>query len=80
MLNPQQLFLIRNNVYTGFDYVKILEKLIKVWEIDKITNLTEKAEKARDYLMKLPQRLYRITERSSIPDTKHEFKWLINPM
>jgi hypothetical protein len=48
--------------------------------IDKITNLTEKAEKARDYLMKLPQRLYRITERISIPDTKHEFKWLINPM
>jgi acyl-[acyl-carrier-protein] desaturase len=24
------------------------------WEIDKITGLTDEAEKARDYLMKLP--------------------------
>jgi acyl-[acyl-carrier-protein] desaturase len=25
------------------------------WEIDKITGLTDEAEKARDYLMKLPE-------------------------
>jgi acyl-[acyl-carrier-protein] desaturase len=80
LFNDFSIVAQRNNVYTGYDYIKILEKLIKVWEIDKITNLTEKAEKARDYLMKLPQRLYRITERSIIPDTKHDFKWLINPM
>ena len=69
----------RAGVYTGFDYVSILEKLNKVWEIDKISHLTAEAEKARDYLMKLPERMYRITERMVIPDTKYEFKWMINP-
>lgn len=69
----------RAGVYTGFDYVAIMEKLIKAWEIDKITGLTDEAEKARDYLMKLPARMYRITERIVIPDTKFDFKWM-NPI
>ncbi len=69
----------RIGVYTGHDYVDILKKLNSAWEIDKITNLTPEAEKARDYLMKLPERMYRITERIVIPDTKYEFKWM-NPL
>ena len=67
----------RIGVYTGFDYVDILKKLNETWEIDKITGLTAEAEKARDYLMKLPDRMYRITERIVIPDTKFNFKWMI---
>ncbi|MCG8239916.1 acyl-ACP desaturase [Tenacibaculum finnmarkense] len=67
----------RVGVYTGFDYVDILKKLNAAWEIDKITGLTPEAEKARDYLMKLPDRMYRITERMIIPDTKFNFKWMI---
>lgn len=67
----------RIGVYTGFDYVDILKKLNTAWEIDKITGLTEEAEKARDYLMKLPDRMYRITERIRIPDTDFKFKWMI---
>ncbi len=67
----------RIGVYTGFDYVDILRKLNETWEIDKITGLTEEAEKARDYLMKLPDRMYRITERIVVPDTKFDFKWMI---
>ncbi|REH56467.1 acyl-[acyl-carrier-protein] desaturase [Tenacibaculum gallaicum] len=67
----------RVGVYTGFDYVDILRKLNTTWEIDKITNLTPEAEKARDFLMKLPDRMYRITERISVPDTKFNFKWMI---
>jgi len=69
----------RVGVYTGIDYVDILKKLNTAWEIDKITNLTPEAEKARDYLMKLPERMYRITERIVVPDTKYEFKWM-NPI
>ncbi len=69
----------RCGVYTGFDYVDILRKLNNAWEIDKITGLTAEAEKARDYLMKLPDRMARITERIVIPDTKYDFKW-INPI
>ncbi|MFL0071490.1 acyl-ACP desaturase [Tenacibaculum maritimum] len=67
----------RIGVYTGFDYVEIIKKLNKAWEIDKISELTPEAEKARDYLMKLPDRMYRITERMVVPDTKFNFKWMI---
>jgi len=69
----------RVGVYTGFDYIDILRKLNVAWEIEKITNLTVEAEKARDYLLKLPDRMYRITERIIIPKTKFQFKWL-NPI
>lgn len=69
----------RVGVYTGFDYIDILRKLNAAWEIEKITGLTDEAEKARDYLLKLPDRMFRITERIVIPDTKFQFKWL-NPI
>jgi|TARA_B110000438_G_C15810530_1_gene649429 acyl-[acyl-carrier-protein] desaturase len=68
----------RVGVYTGFDYIEILKKLNSAWEIERITGLTAEAEKARDYLLKLPDRLYRITERIVIPETRFQFKWL-NP-
>ena len=66
----------RTGVYTGFDYVDILKKLSNAWEIDKINGLTEEAEKARDWLMQLPIRMQRITERIVVPDTKYKFKWM----
>lgn len=63
-------------VYTARDYVDILNKLINTWEIDKITNLTDEAEKARDYLMKLPSRMIRVAERMVVPDNNYKFKWV----
>ncbi|TXE13078.1 acyl-ACP desaturase [Seonamhaeicola algicola] len=66
----------RIGVYTSTDYVDILKKLIDRWEIDKITNLTDEAEKARDYLMKLPDRMYRLAERMKIPENSFQFKWV----
>lgn len=68
----------RIGIYTATDYVDILQKLINRWEIDKITNLSDEAEKARDYLMKLPSRMLRIADRMSIPDNSFQFKW-VNP-
>ena len=69
----------RAGVYTSFDYVDILRKLNQAWNIDKITGLSADAEKARNYLMKLPERMERIAERIVVPDTQHQFKWM-NPM
>ncbi len=66
----------RAGVYTGFDYVDIMRKLNVLWEIDKVTGLTAEAEKARDYLMRLPDRMYRLAERAVIPDTEYKFKWM----
>ena len=69
----------RIGVYTGFDYIDIVRKLNSAWEIEKITGLTAEAEKARDYLLKLPNRMYKISERIVIPDTRFHFKWM-NPI
>lgn len=63
-------------VYTAADYVDILQKLIEKWEIDKIGNLTDEAEKARDYLMKLPGRMAKISERLVLPEETRIFKWV----
>ena len=63
-------------VYTANDYVDILRKLITMWEIDKISSLTDEAERARDYLMKLPDRMARISERLVLPEETKKFKWV----
>ncbi|WP_103866872.1 acyl-ACP desaturase [Aquimarina sp. I32.4] len=66
----------RIGVYTSQDYIDIMQKLIDRWEIDKIIDLTDEAEKARDFLMKLPVRMQRISERLVIPEEIFEFKWV----
>lgn len=53
-----------------------MQKLIDKWDISKITGLTDEAEKARDFLMKLPARMAKISERLVIPAESHIFKWV----
>ncbi|MBD0851354.1 acyl-ACP desaturase [Maribacter arenosus] len=66
----------RLGVYTANDYIDILKKLNSYWELDTVRNLTDEAEKARDYLMKLPDRLHRISDRMSFPKDQYHFKWV----
>jgi acyl-[acyl-carrier-protein] desaturase len=66
----------RIGVYTANDYVDIMQKLIEKWEIDKISGLTDEAEKARDYLIKLPARMAKVSERLVIPQESYTFKWV----
>lgn len=66
----------RIGVYTAKDYVDILDKLIQRWELGNVTELTDEAEKARDYLMKLPSRMLRIADRLVLPENKFQFKWV----
>ena len=66
----------RLGVYTTYDYIEIMDKLNKYWEIDKITSLTDEAEKARDYLLALPSRMTRIAERINVPQDVTKFKWV----
>lgn len=63
-------------VYTTEDYIDITRSLLNEWKIDSVTDLTDAAEKGRDYLMALPDRLTRIASRVSIPDKAYEFKWI----
>ncbi len=66
----------RAMVYTGQDYINILSDLLTDWKIEHISGLNEKAEKAQEYLMKLPGRLQRITDRIATPDLEYQFKWI----
>jgi len=67
----------RLEIYTGQDYVGILNRLIERWDIDNRKNLNDQAERARDYLMNLPRRLEVVMKRTKIPKERHRFKWLI---
>ncbi len=66
----------RLGVYTHYDYIDILRKLNKYWDIENITGLDDRGEKARDYLMSLPARLDRLADRMKTPLYRREFKWV----
>jgi acyl-[acyl-carrier-protein] desaturase len=66
----------RIGVYTSRDYIDILQKLIIRWDIGNIQGLNDEAEKARDYLMKLPSRMLRLADRITIPENSYQFKWV----
>ena len=66
----------RAEVYTTVDYIDILKSLINTWDIGNVTNLTPEADKARTYIMRLPERLSRIAERVKIPQKQYQFKWV----
>lgn len=67
----------RLGVYTAADYVNILRDLIREWNIENLLSLKENGEKARDYLMQLPDRLERLSERMKIPERELKFSWII---
>lgn len=67
----------RLGVYTTSDYTDILESLVNEWRVADITDLTDAAERARDYLMSLPDRFRKVAERSSIKaPLEYEFCWI----
>ncbi|RKR80044.1 acyl-[acyl-carrier-protein] desaturase [Mucilaginibacter gracilis] len=66
----------RLGVYTAVDYVDILKELIEDWHIESISGLSESGEKARDYIVKLPERLTRIAERMKNPGLEYKFSWI----
>lgn len=67
----------RLGVYTTLDYTDILENLIKEWNIGHMRSLTDAAERARDYLMALPDRFRRVAERTTIKSPlEYEFNWI----
>ena len=67
----------RLGVYTSLDYTHILESLIQEWDIANIGSLTGAANKARDYLMTLPDRFKKISERGLKAPVEYQFSWVI---
>lgn len=66
----------RLGVYTAKDYVDILDILLTDWNISTMTGLNDVAAKAQDYLMRLPDRLTRLTDRIKIPELEYKFSWI----
>jgi acyl-[acyl-carrier-protein] desaturase len=66
----------RTMVYTTQDYIDIMNSLIKEWNLEGMRELNDSGEKARDYIMALPARLQRISERMVVPKTSYAFKWI----
>ena len=66
----------RLGVYTSRDYTHILESLIQEWDIANIGSLTGAANKARDYLMTLPDRFKKISERGLKAPVEYQFSWI----
>jgi acyl-[acyl-carrier-protein] desaturase len=66
----------RIGVYTAIDYANILRDLVTEWDLEHLCDLNGAGEKSRDYLVKLPDRLLKISERMSNPLNEYEFKWI----
>ncbi len=66
----------RLGVYTAIDYVDILKQLIEDWKVESCLELNEAGEKARDYIVKLPDRLLKIAERMKNPGLEYKFSWI----
>lgn len=66
----------RLGVYTAQDYVQILSSLLRDWKVESVTGLNEAGEKARDYLLALPDRLKRVSDRLKTPTLEYEFSWI----
>lgn len=66
----------RLGVYTSWDYTEILDSLVKEWNIGNIGELNGKAERARDYLMALPDRFRKIAGRSQKAPLEYQFNWI----
>jgi acyl-[acyl-carrier-protein] desaturase len=67
----------RLGVYTSIDYIDILRQLIIDWNIESIKDLDGAGEKARDYILALPDRLFRIADRMKNPTMDYKFKWIL---
>jgi acyl-[acyl-carrier-protein] desaturase len=66
----------RIGVYTTHDYIDIVDALLVDWNIDAVTDLNDAGQRARDYLMALPNRLRRVAERTKIPTLEYPFSWI----
>jgi len=64
-------------VYTSHDYIDILSSLIKDWQIEKITGLKAEGEKAREYLVQLPNRMQKIVERVKVQKSENKLNWIL---
>eukprot|EP00878_Enallax_costatus_P000497 GHUV01000591.1.p1 GENE.GHUV01000591.1~~GHUV01000591.1.p1 ORF type:complete len:400 (+),score=116.39 GHUV01000591.1:200-1399(+) len=73
----------RTGTYTAFDYADIMEHLNKRWDIEHRRDLTGEACEAAEYLVKQPDRIRRLAERTNARKQKNKgqmgaFAWVFD--
>jgi acyl-[acyl-carrier-protein] desaturase len=63
-------------VYTAKDYADIISNLVKGWNIENLTGLSDIAAKAQDYLCNLSERYLAVAERLSFAGSAEKFSWI----
>ncbi|MCL4109517.1 UNVERIFIED_CONTAM: hypothetical protein GTU68_038912 [Idotea baltica] len=66
----------RTMVYTTQDYIDIMKSLTQEWNIENLVGFNDAAERARDYVIALPDRLQRISDRIKVPEKGYKFSWI----
>ncbi|KAL4448205.1 hypothetical protein ABPG75_005424 [Micractinium tetrahymenae] len=73
----------RIGVYNAADYCDIMEHLIQRWDIEHREGLRGDAAEAQEYLMALPSRFRKLSERASarkakVKPVRVQFSWIFN--
>ncbi|KAL6753176.1 stearoyl-ACP-desaturase [Haematococcus lacustris] len=71
----------RTGTYTAFDYADIMQHLITRWRIAERQGLSGEAAEAQEYLVKLPDRIRKLAERSQVrkkTGLTANFSWIFN--
>ncbi|KIY98647.1 acyl-carrier-protein desaturase [Monoraphidium neglectum] len=73
----------RSGVYTPMDYADIMEFLIKKWKVADRSHESGDAAEAQEYLVKLPDRIRKLAERTAARRTKAKpleasFSWIFD--
>ncbi len=65
-------------VYTVKDYSEIISNLVKGWNIEKLSGLSDIAAKAQDYLCTLSERYLAVANRLTFSGAAEKFSWIFN--
>lgn len=73
----------RTGTYTAYDYADIMDHLVNRWRVKERQHLKGEAAEAQDYLVKLPDRIRKLTERANARKQKSRgqeaaFSWVFD--
>jgi len=72
-----------NGIYTTSDYAKIMQHLVRLWEIDRIDVRSDAGKQAQEFILELPPRYLKLAERAEArakPYKPRPVSWLSGRM
>ncbi len=68
----------QTGVYTAGDYADIVDDLVRTWNVERLSGLSDLAAKAQDYVCGLAERYRKMAGRVSLTGSE-KFSWLLVP-